>query len=114
MVNYGQKTIDYDRVLEIKHFIKMKTKSDLQIKTAMNEQTHDKDKTHEDIEKDLNLKIMRVTTEIKDHYPELVKFLEEMPVTIPDEQNMEITLKNLKSYYDSLTSVLNSYITEQS
>lgn len=64
-------------------------------------------KEHEDIERDLNLKIMQVTTEIKDHFPELMKFIEEMPVTIPDEKYMEITLKNLKSYYDSLSSMLN-------
>lgn len=73
-----------------------------------------KRKDHEDLERDLNLKIMQVTTEIKDNYPELMKFLEEMPVTIPDEQNMEITLKNLKSYYDSLNSLLNDYVSEQS
>ena len=73
-----------------------------------------KRKEHEDIERDLNLKIMLVTTEIKDHYPELIKFLDEIPVTIPDEKNMEITLKNLKSYYDSLSSMLNKYILEQS
>ncbi|MDD4993889.1 MAG: hypothetical protein PHR83_16840 [Paludibacter sp.] len=72
-----------------------------------------KDKEHEGIERELNLKIMQVTTEIKDHYPELIKFLDEMPVTVPDEKNMEITLKNLKSYYDSLNALLNSYITEQ-
>jgi hypothetical protein len=72
-----------------------------------------KKKEYEDIERDLNLKIMQVTTEIKDHYPELIKFLEEMPVTIPDEQTMEITLKNLKSYNDSLNSILNNYIKEQ-
>ena len=70
-------------------------------------------KEHEDIERDLNLKIMQVTTEIRDHYPELIKFLDEMPVTIPDEKDMEITLNNLKSYYDSLNSILNNYITEQ-
>lgn len=73
-----------------------------------------KRKDHEDLERDLNLKIMQVTTEIKENYPELMKFLEEMPVTIPDEQNMEITLKNLKSYYDSLNSLLNDYVSEQS
>jgi hypothetical protein len=72
-----------------------------------------KQKEHEDLERELNLKIMQVTTEIKDHYPELIKFLDEMPVTVPDEKDMEITLKNLKSYYDSLNSILNNYITEQ-
>ena len=72
-----------------------------------------KSKEHEDLERDLNLKIMQVTTEIKSHYPELMKFLEEMPVTVPEENNLEITLTNLKSYYDSLSSVLNNYISEQ-
>ena len=72
-----------------------------------------KNKEHDDLLRDLNLKIMRVTQEIRDHYPELTKFLEEMPLTIPDELNMEITLQNLKSYYDSLNSVLNNYISEQ-
>jgi len=72
-----------------------------------------KQNEHEDLERDLNLKIMQVTQEIKDHYPELIKFLDEMPVTVPDEKDMEITLKNLKSYYDSLNSILNNYITEQ-
>ena len=48
-------------------------------------------KEHEDLERDLNLKIMLVTTEIKDHYPELIKFLDEMPVTVPDDKDMEIT-----------------------
>ena len=73
-----------------------------------------KNKVHEDLVHDLNLKIMQETQEIKDHYPELIKFLDEIPVTIPDEKNMEITLKNLKSYYDSLSSMLNKYILEQS
>jgi hypothetical protein len=72
-----------------------------------------RNKEHDDLLRDLNLKIMQVTTEIKDHYPELTKFLEEMPVTTPDEQNVDITLKSLKSYYDSLNSILNSYISEQ-
>ena len=67
----------------------------------------------EDLVRDLNLKIIRVTQEIKDHYPELTKFLEEMPVTVPDEKDATITLRSLKSYYDSLNSILNNYISEQ-
>ena len=70
-------------------------------------------KVSEDLIRDLNLKIMRVTQEIKDHYPELTKFLEEMPVTVPDEKDATITLRSLKSYYDSLNSILNNYISEQ-
>jgi len=32
-----------------------------------------------------------------------------MPETIPSENDPEITLKNLKSYYESLNSLLNKY-----
>ncbi|MCE9539646.1 MAG: hypothetical protein K8R85_10560 [Bacteroidetes bacterium] len=55
---------------------------------------------------------MKITLKIKDQYPELSKYIEEMPVTIPDEKKPEITLKNLNSYYDSLNDVLNKYLLE--
>lgn len=60
-------------------------------------------------EKDLNSKIMKITMIIKEQYPELSGFLNEMPVTIPIEKNPEITLKTLKTYYESLISVLAKY-----
>jgi len=63
-------------------------------------------------EHDWNSKILKITMRIRDQYPELTKYLEEMSVTIPDENNPEITLKNLKAYYDSLNSLLNTYILE--
>ena len=63
-------------------------------------------------EKDLNSKILKITMTIKDKYPELSKYIEEMSATIPDEKNPEITLKNLTTYYDSLNSMLNKYILE--
>jgi hypothetical protein len=63
-------------------------------------------------EKDLNSKILKITMTIKDQHPELSKYLDEMPVTIPDEKHPDITLKNLKEYYDSLNSMLNKYILE--
>lgn len=65
-------------------------------------------------EKDLNSKILQITLKINDQYPELSKYLEEMPVTIPDEKNPEITIKNLLTYYDSLNTILNKYILEHS
>jgi hypothetical protein len=37
-----------------------------------------------------------------------------MPITIPDEKDPEITLKNLKTYYDSLKAMLDKYILEHS
>jgi hypothetical protein len=63
-------------------------------------------------EKDMNLKILNITMTINEQYPELSKFLEEMPVSIPDKNSSEITLINLHAYYDSLMSVLNKYILE--
>ena len=67
---------------------------------------------NEEIEKDLNSKILKITLTIKDDYPELVGFLEEMPETIPDEKDPEITLKNLSAYYESLNSMLSKYKSE--
>ena len=70
-------------------------------------------KAHDDMENDLNLKIIEITTRIKDHYPQLTSFLDEMPIAVTDEKNPEVTLRNLKSYYDSLNAILNKYISEQ-
>jgi hypothetical protein len=63
-------------------------------------------------ENEWNKKIMDITMRIKDQYPELSKYLTEMPVTIPDETDPHIQLKNLKQYYDSLNAVLEKYILE--
>lgn len=60
----------------------------------------------------LNAEILSITLKIKEKYPELSKYIEEMPVTIPDVQNPEITRMNLKVYYDSLATLMNKYITE--
>ena len=64
---------------------------------------------NEQIENDLNAKILKITMKIKDHYPELFQYLEEMPVTVLSENDPEITLNHLRSYYESLNSVLNKY-----
>lgn len=66
----------------------------------------------DEMEKDLNSKIIKITLSINDKYPELSKYMDEMPVTIPDEKNPEITIKNLQAYYDSLNSIMNKYILE--
>ena len=64
---------------------------------------------HEKLVKDLNAKILKVTMTIKDHYPELSKYLDEMPATISSENNPEITLAHLSTYYESLNALLNKY-----
>ncbi len=60
-------------------------------------------------EKELNSKIMEITMTIKEKYPELYEHLGEMPVTIPDTENPEINVKNLRAYYDSLKSLVKNY-----
>ena len=61
-------------------------------------------------EKDLNSKILKITMTIKEKYPELSKYIEEMEETIPNEETPEITLRNLKAYFESLNSMVNRYV----
>ena len=65
-------------------------------------------------EEELNAKILDITMIIQEKYPELSKFLGEMPVTIPDKKSLEINGKNLREYLDSLTSILENYAREHS
>jgi 3-oxoadipate enol-lactonase len=80
-----------------------------EIPLVFEEQTTNKKVNFDQIIKDLNSKIMEITIIIKDKYPELLKYLNEMPITIPSEKNPEITLKNLSAYYESLNTVLTKY-----
>lgn len=65
--------------------------------------------SYERMEMNLNAKILEVTMKIRYHYPELSKYLDEVPVTIPAGKDQEITLNHLKKYYESLSSILNKY-----
>ena len=58
---------------------------------------------------EINQKILLKTLNIGANYPELSKYIEEMPVTIPDLENPEITLQNLKEYYHSLNVLVINY-----
>ncbi|OGS70628.1 MAG: hypothetical protein A3F91_08990 [Flavobacteria bacterium RIFCSPLOWO2_12_FULL_35_11] len=69
---------------------------------------------YEHLENYLNSRILKITTIIKNQYPELLEFLNEMPVTIPSEKSPEITLNNLKTYGESLNSILIKYELEHS
>jgi hypothetical protein len=99
------KNITDDKIVENKAMDNLPVK----IEPVLHGLNLDKYVTFEQIEKDLNAKILEVTIKIKDHYPELSKYLEEMPDTIPDEEDPEITLKDLSTYYESLNSLLNKY-----
>ena len=80
-----------------------------EIKSVTDGQNQDKHLALEQMEKDLNSKILKITMWIMDHYPELSQYLEEMPVTVPSENDPVISLNQLKSYYESLISLLNKY-----
>lgn len=60
-------------------------------------------------ETELNENILKITMTIRNEFPELMKFLNEMTVTIPSEQSPEINIKILQDYYDSLETLLRKY-----
>ncbi len=60
-------------------------------------------------EKELNRDILQVTMKIGEMFPELSKYIEEMPVTISETDNSAAIIKNLEDYYNSLNVLLKSY-----
>jgi len=63
-------------------------------------------------EKEINEKIMKVTMVIQENYPELSKYLNEMPVTIPIDSNPEMNVQALSKYYDTLLTLFRNYVAE--
>lgn len=60
-------------------------------------------------EEELNRDIVRITQKIADTYPELTKFINEIPVKITGSYGSKITKKNLIEYCSSLEDILNDY-----
>jgi predicted nucleic acid-binding Zn-ribbon protein len=65
-------------------------------------------------EAQLNSDILNVTMAISEKFPELSKYIIEMPVTIPDTDDPEINIKNLSDYKESLETLLKKYEKEHS
>lgn len=57
----------------------------------------------------LNNDILKITMKISENFPELSKYISEMPVSIPDTDDPEITIKNLSEYKESLELLLKKY-----
>ena len=57
-------------------------------------------------EKEINAKILSLTMKIQETRPELSKYLEEMPITIPNDSSPEINNKILQEYIESLKNLL--------
>ena len=57
--------------------------------------------------------IVKTTLRIQEDFPELSKYIGEMPVTIPNVANPEITTDNLKDYSESLNELVTKYSKEK-
>lgn len=63
-------------------------------------------------ELNINNDILRLTNEIKNTYPELLKYISEIPVKDVFKLNFEINSKNLLGYYNTLKIILEKYKAE--
>ena len=62
---------------------------------------------------EINKDIVKTTLRIQEEFPELSKYIIEMPVTIPNVANPEITTDNLKDYSESLNELVTKYSKEK-
>lgn len=60
-------------------------------------------------EKEWNEKILKITLKIRSDYPELTKYLEELPTTIPNREEPMVTLGRLRAYHETLDSLVKKY-----
>jgi hypothetical protein len=58
---------------------------------------------------ELENSIISVTTKINQKFPELTKYINEMPVNISENNQEEINTKNLNEYHNSLVELLEKY-----
>jgi hypothetical protein len=61
-------------------------------------------------ETELNGDILKIISVIKQRWPELLKYFNEMPVTIPNASIPEINARALSDYYNSLKVVVDNYV----
>lgn len=60
-------------------------------------------------EKELNSDILKITMKIREAYPELLKYLGEMPFKISYAVSNTLNLIALNDYYDSLHMIYKKY-----
>ena len=53
--------------------------------------------------------ISDATREIETHYPELYKYLDENPITMPNMEHPKIDAKELEHYLETLNDLLNKH-----
>lgn len=57
----------------------------------------------------LSNKILAITLKIYSEYPELSKYLNEMPATISTDTNPQVNQMALEEYYNSLKNLIKTY-----
>lgn len=62
--------------------------------------------------KELNFDILKVSTAISEMFPELTKYIDEIPVRLVEPYSQSKDIDNLQDYYDSLGSLLTKYTTD--
>lgn len=55
-------------------------------------------------------KITQLTSNIETNYPELYRFLDENPLTLPNESHPNLDQNTLRSYLDSLKQLLKHHL----
>ena len=60
-------------------------------------------------EAELNNDILKITMKIDEKFPELSKYIAETPVDISLNNVMEVNIRILQDYYDSLHNLLKGY-----
>ena len=50
---------------------------------------------------------------IRNEHPELIKYLDELTITIPAKSSPEINRKVLEDYYQSLSKILIKYVQQE-
>ncbi|HMC01237.1 MAG TPA: hypothetical protein VKN14_09405 [Flavobacteriaceae bacterium] len=58
---------------------------------------------------ELYSEISKIVLEIENNYPELYKYLEENPMTLPESSKPKVDIKSLEEYKQSLTELLETY-----
>lgn len=60
-------------------------------------------------EKEIDAKILEVINTIHKKYPELLKYINEIPTFERNKETPDITIQQLNGYYESLCTILMKY-----
>lgn len=53
--------------------------------------------------------VLKITTEIRSKYPELIKYIDEMPVNLNGINASNETQNSMKEYFESLEALVKNY-----